>query len=166
MEPGQYWIGVLISNVVAVIIFIACLYKPRIGRAVFAILFIWAAFTNWSISHKRPEVYLEYADLAFFGFYRDIINGFFARHTVALVSLIAVCQLLIGFFLLLKGSVFIAGCIGAIIFLFAIAPLGTGSGFPATIIMASGFMVLLKKYNDKYIWQTAKADSEVINNTN
>jgi len=36
----------------------------------------------------------------------------------------------------MKGFVFKAGAVGAIIFLMAIAPFGVGSGFPCTVVMA------------------------------
>jgi hypothetical protein len=157
MRPEHYWIGVLISNVVAAIMLLACIYRPRTGRLLFALLFTWAAFTNWSFAHSQPEIYLGYADLTPIEFYKDIINGFFAEHIVALVSIIAVCQLLIGISMLLKGRIFKTGCTGGIIFLVAIAPLGIGSGFPATLVMAAGLFVLLRKQVNTYLWQSLKA---------
>lgn len=157
MHPGQYWAELLISNIAAIIILLSCIYRPRIGRMLFALLFIWAAFTNWSTAHSKPEVYLEYGRFAVLDWYKEIINGFFARHIEELVSLIAVSQLLIGVAMLLNGLVFKIGCWGGILFLLAIAPLGVGSGFPCTIIMAASLILLLKKHNNSFVWQTLKA---------
>jgi hypothetical protein len=44
-------------------------------------------------------------------------------------------------------------CIGGMIFGFAIAPLGIGAAFPATISMAFTFLVLYKKEVNDYIWK-------------
>ncbi|MEI9910955.1 MAG: hypothetical protein WDO71_15555 [Bacteroidota bacterium] len=157
MNPGQYWMEVLISNIIAIIILLSCIYRPRIGRILFALLFVWAAFTNWSTSHSHPEFYLEYRKFALFDWYKDIINGFFARHIEGFVSIVAISQLLTGISMLLKGWLFRVGCIGGIIFLLSIAPLGVGSGFPCTIIMAAGLVLLLKKYNNSFVWQNLKS---------
>jgi len=69
------------------------------------------------------------------------------------VGFIASCQGLIAVAILLKGWIFRVGCIGAIVFLLAILPLGIGSGFPCTAIMAAALVVLLWKHNNNYLWE-------------
>ena len=44
-------------------------------------------------------------------------------------------------------------CIGGILFGLAIAPLGVGFGFPATVFMAIAFFILLKKQDHDFIWK-------------
>jgi hypothetical protein len=45
------------------------------------------------------------------------------------------------------------GTIGATIFLLAIVPLGVGSGFPCTVIMAIALFILLRKYDNTFAWE-------------
>jgi Domain of unknown function (DUF4342) len=54
--------------------------------------------------------------------------------------------------MLLKGWVFRAGSIGAIIFLLAIAPLGVGAAFPCTVIVAISTWLLLRNKQIDYLW--------------
>jgi len=68
--------------------------------------------------------------------YRAFILGYFARHTAAIIAAIAVGQAVIAFLLAADGWPRRLGYVGAMVFLLAIVPLGTGSGFPATVLMA------------------------------
>jgi hypothetical protein len=149
----KFWVEVLISNIAALILLLAAIYRPRTTRILFSLLFVWAAFTNWFTVHNKPQVYQEYEAMALLPFYKNFIKGFFAEHAVLLVSFVAVSQLLIGISMLMKGWVFRLGCAGGIIFLLAILPLGVGSGFPCTFIMAVGLFILLRKSNNHFIWE-------------
>ena len=93
----------------------------------------------------------------------QFILGWFSKHIAVTVGFIATCQALIAVSLLMKDLIFKAGTIGAIIFLIAIAPFGVGSGFPCTVIMAIGLFILLKKYNQDFIWKQ-KSDVKSFSN--
>jgi len=62
-------------------------------------------------------------------------------------------QLLIALGLILNKTWTKIACIGGIIFGLAIAPLGVGSAFPATVSMAVAFFILFKKYEHDFIWK-------------
>jgi hypothetical protein len=79
------------------------------------------------------------------GLYKNFINGIFSSHTTLFVTVIAFGQLLTGLFLLMKKKFFILGILGGIIFLLAIAPLGIGSAFPSTLLMAISLIILHKR---------------------
>ncbi len=113
------------------------------GRLLYVALFAWACSVNWQTAIERPRVYLEYADLAVVDLYREFIRGFFAAHIPAIVGTIATCQGLIAAALFAGGKPARVALVGAIVFLVMIAPLGVGSGFPATVIMAVGCVRLL-----------------------
>jgi hypothetical protein len=70
-----------------------------------------------------------------------------------MVGSIAVCQGLIALAMLMKELVFRIGAVGAMVFLISIAPLGVGSAFPCTLVMAVGLFFLLRYNNIPYIWQ-------------
>lgn len=150
---GSYAGLLLLSNAVAILQLIAASKWPAIARFSFFFLFAWAGWTNWVTSQHNPHVYLEYADMAWSSYYKQFINGWFKEHIPFAVGCIAFCQCLIAIAFLLKGRIFHVGCIGAIVFLLAILPLGIGAGFPCTAIMAVGILILLKKHNNTYLWE-------------
>ena len=153
LDNQLYVILLLISNAIAIVQLIAAIKWPRMARLSFFILFAWASWMNWTTSQQTPEVYIDYANLTWSDWYSNFINGWFAQHIQLAVGCIATCQALIAIALLLKGGIFKAGGIAAIIFLLGIVPFGVGSGFPATVIMAAAIFVLIKKHNNKFIWQ-------------
>jgi len=78
--------------------------------------------------------------------YRKFINGMFISYTSLIVSLIALGQMLVGIFLLMKRTLFLLGFLGGIIFLIAISPLGIGSAFPSTLLMLISLVLLYERY--------------------
>lgn len=118
--------------------------KPKIGKLLFLILFGWASWANSTTVLKNPNVYLDYANYTFFPVYKHFILGFFHEHIQPIVLTIAACQLLIAVSMLSKGRALQIGCIGGMLFLVCIAPLGVGAAFPSTLIMALGMYFLLK----------------------
>lgn len=155
----------LVSNLAALLLALCSRRWPTMGRLVFALLFAGACWFNLIRGLQSPEVYLSFADFTFMPPYRNFINGLFSEHILLFVSLIAVCQALIACGLLLKGILFRTGCIGAIVFLTGIAPLGMGAAFPSSLIMAAGIWFLLHKAPSGFIWQlsllsSAKPDHE------
>jgi hypothetical protein len=151
LDNQLYVILLLISNGIAILQLIAAIKWPRLARLSFFLLFAWACWMNWTTSHQTPDVYIDYANLTWSHWYSNFIHGWFAAHIQSAVGSIAICQGLIAITMLLKGWIYKAGCMGAILFLLCIVPFGVGSGFPATIIMAAAVIILLK--NNTFIWQ-------------
>ncbi len=88
---------------------------------------------NGYTGYNQPEAYVAYEKYAVLDFYEAFITGFFADNVQWIILLIAFGQLLIaGFFMASKDLVRYA-VIGATIFFLAIAPLGYGSAFPASL---------------------------------
>lgn len=127
--------------------------KAYVGKNFFSWFFVWAAYINSTLAIRSPETYLTYATLDALPIYSQFINGFFAEHITVFVVGIAVGQLLIALGLMLNKFWVKLASIGGIIFGLAIAPLGVGSAFPATVCMAVAFFILLKKYNHDFIWK-------------
>lgn len=149
-----------ISNVVALLILWAAIRKPRIARWMFFLLFGWACWMNYTTAHETPEVYLEYADLSI-ALYRNFILGWFSKHITEIVTVIAVGQGLIAVGLLLKGWLLKAACLGIILFLLAIAPLGIGAGFPFSITTSIAAYIIYRQPFEHYIWQTGQPTSNI-----
>jgi hypothetical protein len=78
---------------------------------------------------------MMYANTAV-GFYRDFIDGWFKEQIRLLVPMIATGQLMIGTGMLAGRKWLVLGCMGIIVFLMAIAPLGVGSAFPFSITVS------------------------------
>ena len=154
-------IGVIISNAVALTMFYLSWKKIAMARLFFFLLFSWAAITNMFTAIYSPSHYLEYADFAILPIYRDFILGFFSRHITTLVLLVASCQLIIAISMLLKGNTFKLGCVGGMIFLISILPLGFGSGSPAPLIWCVALYILFKKNVQLYWWKSLRSEASV-----
>ncbi|MFI5153959.1 MAG: hypothetical protein ACHQET_11535 [Chitinophagales bacterium] len=149
----QYFAPYLISNILFGLSIWAALKKPIVTRIFLAALFLWASLVNFSTAMRKPEVYLEYAQLSFMPFYRDFIKGFFSQHVRAFVLMVAAGQFLIFSGLCLKSQWTTLACLGGIIFGLAIVPLGVGSAFPATLLMAISFFILFQRPEHDFIWK-------------
>lgn len=135
----------MLSNFVAVLIVYISIIKPVFGRMCMSLLFIAASVVNTVISISHPQIYKTYSDVAALPAYEEFIDGFFSRHITVFVLSIAVCQFLIGLALIWKGPLGKIALGGAIIFLVAIAPLGAGSSFPCSIILAIACLILMRE---------------------
>ena len=131
------------SILAALVLVLMCWRWRPVGRLFFVVLFLVAAQFNFRLALTRPQEYLAFAPMAYFDAYREFILGFFARHTAVIVTVIAVGQFLIGVLVLFGGRALKLGLIGAIVFLTAVAPLGTGAGFPATLVLAWAAALLM-----------------------
>jgi hypothetical protein len=132
------------GSIVAALVLVLMSWRWRpVGRLFFVLLFLFAAQVNFRLALTRPQEYLAFAPMAYLDAYREFILGFFARHTAVIVAGIAVGQFLIGVLILLGGRALRLGLIGAIVFLTAVAPLDTGAGFPATLVLAWAAALLL-----------------------
>ena len=153
MEESLIIFLLSVSITVSLILLAISFKWPNIGRFLFVLLFFWAAYINTKTAVVQPQDYLNYASFAWLNIYRDFINGFFAANTTAIVLTIAFCQLLIAIFLSRKGPLARLGGLMAIIFLLAIAPLGVGSGFPSTLIMAMAMILIIRKPITNNLWR-------------
>ncbi len=144
------WTG---SNVIAILFLVAAIRKPKLARLLFALLFAWACWLNYTTAQNNPNDYLNYAAFTPFSLYHDFINGWFQDHVTSMVTLISFGQGCIAIGMLLKGWMVRLAGIGAIVFLLAISPLGIGSGFPATIISIIAIYFILKKDDLNYLWK-------------
>lgn len=152
LENNTYLVLYIISNVIALLMLLAAWTQRRILRVMFFIVFAWASWTNWNEAIIAPQFYLDYAGLTFSSWYRDFIQGWFSWHITLAVGFIATCQALIAVSMLLRGWIFKTAAIGAVIFLVAIAPLGVGSAFPCTIILAIAMWSLMRQKEIDYLW--------------
>jgi hypothetical protein len=152
LENQTYLVAYLISNGVALVLLYCASLWPRVTRGLFLGLFAWASWVNWTTALSTPQVYVDYASLAFLDLYKDFITGWFSDHVVEVVGTIATVQGLIALSMGLKGWAFKAGAAGAILFLVAIGPLGVGSAFPCTLIMALAMGILLARPQG-YLWK-------------
>jgi len=152
MTDTEMRIAQLIATGVACAMLAVSWRWRSLGRLSLVALFAWAAQLNFRTALTAPEVYLEYAPLAWSSWYRDFILGPFARHITPIVAAIAVGQAAIAIGVSLRGRAAVFGLIGAVVFLAAVAPLGIGSGFPATVIMALAALKLLDAPYETTLW--------------
>ena len=152
LENQIFLIAYIISNALGILLLISSFTLPRASRLLYAVLFGWASWANWNMAINNPQDYLSYADLTFLPFYRSFILGWFKDHILLSVGLIATLQALIAISLLIKGRAYKSGVVGGILFLIAIIPLGVGSAFPCTALLAAGLVIL--RNEDTWLWQS------------
>ncbi len=140
----EYLIPYVISQIVSLLMLVFALKNTRIARGLFATLFLWASVTNMYLGLMKPEVYLEYADMAL-PFYRDFINGRFSHFNHFLIPFIAFGQFILAIGMLLKDWWVKLACVGAIVFFVGIAPLMVGSAFPFSITVSIAAYLILRK---------------------
>lgn len=153
-----YLVPWLVSNIAGLLILWAAIKKPRLARALFVLLFGWACWMNYTTVRATPGLYLDYAALSV-GPYREFILGWFKDHVTLTVSLIAIGQGLIALGMLLRGWWVTLACIGAIVFLLGIAPLGVGAGFPFSITVSAAAFVIIRKDAKNYLWKFSPVQS-------
>lgn len=146
-----YLIPWLVSNIAALLILWAAVKKPKLARALFALLFGWACWMNLTTVNATPGVYLDYASMSI-GLYHDFILGWFKNHIITVITAIAIGQGLIAFGMLLRGWWVTGACIGAIIFLLSIAPLGVGAAFPFSITVSIAAYVIIQRDSKDFLW--------------
>ena len=149
---STYLLPYIISNVIGLLFLWAAIKKPQLARLMFVLLFGWACWINYTLAHEKPEEYLNYAN-ASIKWYADFINGWFRQHVTIMVSLIAMGEGLIAIGMLLKGWWVKMACIGVIIFLIAISPLGYYAGFPFEITVSLAAYFVIKKDSLDYLWK-------------
>lgn len=152
-QLNEYFIPWIISNTIAVVLLIIALKKRKLARLLFVLIFAWACWLNHKTAINDPQAYLNYASLTPFTFLESFINGWFRDHVTAIVILISFGQGLIAIGMLLKGLWVKLACIGAIVFLLAITPLGIGSAFPFSLIASAALYFILKRDNLNYLWK-------------
>jgi len=147
----QYMFPYIATQIISIFFVVAAIWSTRMARLLFASLFLYAAVFNMQLSLRDPDKYLEYAPMAL-PFYSRFIEGWFSRYNHIMVPLIAVGQFFIGIGFLLKGWWVNWSCVGAIIFLIAIAPLMVGAGFPFSIVVSFAAIIVIKKDKKDYLW--------------
>ena len=146
MNLQDYWIPYVISNVFALLLILICYRWPKVGKVIFAVGFILAGIFNIYSGISSPEVYVDLYGPGTVTLYQKFIYGIFSSYTSLIISLIASGQIIVGIFLFMKRTPFLLGILGGIIFLVAISPLGIGSAFPSTLLMAISLVLLYLRY--------------------
>ncbi|HEX6848752.1 MAG TPA: hypothetical protein VF144_17325 [Chitinophagaceae bacterium] len=153
----EHTLPYIISQVVSLVILITAWKKTRWARWLFSLLFFWASGTNMYFGLRRPDIYLEYADMAI-PLYRDFINGWFSQRNHIVIPLIAIAQFFIAITMMLRGAWVRLACIGSIIFLLSIAPLLVGAAFPFSITVSLAAVLIYKNDDLDYLWKPVAAN--------
>ena len=148
LENKVYLIAYIISNTFALLVLLFSWKHIKLCRMAFVILFGWASWANWTTAINSPDDYLDYAAFSFLPFYKHFIQGWFSNHICLIVGFIATVQAFIAISLILKGWVYKIGIIGGVLFLISIAPLGVGSAFPCTLLLALALGIIYKNHNE------------------
>ena len=151
-DTQTVWIAYAASNIAGLVFLFAARKNTRLARLLFALLFAWACWINYNTAHSQPVIYLNYSARAV-PLYRHFIDGWFSRNITVFVSTIAVAQGCIAIGMLLKGIFVKLACLGTIIFLLAIAPLGVYAAFPFSLTVGLAAFWVWKKDKKDFLWK-------------
>lgn len=140
-----------LTNIGAALLLPVGIWWPRVIRVIFSILFGWACWFNIKTLQTNPDSFLAFANTAVKP-YAVFINGWFADHLQAAILFIGTGQGLIAVGLLLHGIWVRWAAWGAIAFLIAICPLGSGAAFPFPLLLAGSAVLVLLNDDHNYLW--------------
>lgn len=152
MTYQEYMLPIILSNLVAVVLALSSYNFPRFMRFIWGLIFILAGIVNLITVYNEPRIYINAYGPAAIQAYQEIIYGPFSKQPAIYVTLIAVGQILVGSLIWSRKFWYYLGLTGGVIFMLAIAPLGVGSAFPATLIMALGLILMMRKKRRKSIF--------------
>ena len=146
MNSPDIWIPILITHIFALLLIFICYKWPKIGKVIWAVLFIAAGIFNIYSVTSDPQQYVDTYGQHAIPLYQKLIFGLFSANTILFVAMIAVGQILVGLLLFKKKTLFKLGVLGGILFLVAISPLGIGAAFPSTLLMAVSLILMYTRY--------------------
>lgn len=152
MTYEQFMLPVILSNLVAVVLALSSYNFPRFMRFIWGLIFILAGIVNLITVYNEPGIYVDTFGPPAIECYQKVIYGPFSTRVAVYVTLIATAQIVVGGLIWSGRFWYYLGLTGGILFMLAIAPLGVGSAFPATVIMAIGLMVMMRKKRKKSIF--------------
>lgn len=134
----------IVTNLIALGMTVLAWKAPRWGRLLFSINFLGAAVFNGIFLYIDPEEYAYYSEFVWLESYRAFILGPFLDNILLILGLIVAYQLYVGIGLLSGGWRLKSAAVLGAGFLIVIAPFGLGAAFPATLIQAAGFILILR----------------------
>jgi hypothetical protein len=152
MTYEEYMLPIILANLVAVVLTLSSYNFPRFMRFIWGLVFIIAGIFNLITVYNEPRIYVDAYGPSAIQAYQQIIYGPFSEQPAIYVTLIAVGQIIVGSLIWSRKFWYYLGLIGGVIFMLAIAPLGVGSAFPATVIMALGLILMMRKNRRKSIF--------------
>jgi hypothetical protein len=143
--PQEYLVPFIVTNVVSILLIYMSVKWTMTTKIVFAVIFFLAFVFNLYNVLNNTDSYLEFGKTSLLFFYRDFIFGDFRDNIILYIIIVAVFQLFLSFCLFTESILTEYGIIGGIIFLVLIAPLGIGSAFPSTLLMALALYIVYVK---------------------
>lgn len=139
----QYAVPYAISNTLAVLVLLLAMLRPVAARWTLAAIFAYASVYNTWLGLTKPDEYQGFAGLVLIPWFEEFITGSFRASGSAFIVAIAIGQAIIALSTGVAGRLLWVGVVGTTLFLAGIAPLGVGSAFPFSAVVALAAWVLL-----------------------
>ncbi len=137
--------GYVVTTVVSVVLLVVAWRWSRIGRGLFAVLFLGASVFNAVTALRTPSAYVEGLAPHAFTPMREFIERVVALFPDTFVLAIAAGQFAAGVGLAVGRGPWLQLCVaGAACFLVGISWLGVGAAFPLNLVLAAGVLLLLR----------------------
>jgi hypothetical protein len=139
-----YWPILILSNVAALSMLYFSWRKPLVARlGIFALLFI-AGIVNWMLTTDVSEIPAD-INFTFSLIDAGFVHRWFISHGDTAIRLIAICQWLVAFSLLMRLKVRRISAIAGIVLILVVVPIGFGSPFPFTFIIAMALFTISRE---------------------
>lgn len=144
-QVEQFFIPWSLAIIGSVAILILCHRDPKWGRRGLATLWLIGGLLNVYLAWIYPRDYLVFGQFTFFPFYRRFIYMILFRQAIWMGALLVVWHFYLAFQFLRPGALSPWSLGLATILLLLLAPLGFGSGFPASLILLLGLYALYRR---------------------
>ncbi len=144
-QVEQFFIPWLLAILFSVLIWILCHRYPKWGRRGLGLVWLVGGLLNVYLAWIYPRDYLVFGQFALFSFYRRFIYMILFRQAIWMGAILVVWHFYLAFQFFRPGplSPFSLGV--AMVLLLLLAPLGFGSGFPASLILLLGLYALYRR---------------------
>jgi hypothetical protein len=138
-------VGYVVTGLVSVAMLLTAWRWPRVGRLLYAALFLAAGILNAVKAVRTPQEYIDGLAPHALPPMREFIERVVALAPDAFVLTIAAGQVMVAIALALgRGLLLWLGVVGAACFLVAISWLGVGAALPMNLVLAAGAVLLLR----------------------
>jgi len=143
-QVEQFFVPWSFAIILSVLISVLCHRRPKWGRRGLGVVWLMGGLLNVYLAWIYPRDYLVFGQFTFFPFYRRFIYMILFRQAIWMGAILVVWHFYLAF-LFFRPKPLSSLSLGlAAVLLLLLAPLGFGSGFPASLILLLGLYTLYR----------------------
>lgn len=144
-QVEQFFIPWLLAILLSVLIGVLCHRYPKWGRRGLGALWLIGGLLNVYLAWIYPRDYLVFGQFTLSPFYRRFIYMILFRQAIWMGGLLVLWHFYLAFQFFRPGPLSPLSLVLTTVLLLLLAPLGFGSGFPASLILLLGLYTLHRR---------------------